>query len=83
MQAWRSPVCEPYYPALKGRSLGTTASLVALGGKLARVSFMLLQKNADFDPKMPRNALAEVIESIRTQGQKVVIRKTVSRYAAS
>lgn len=52
MQGRRSPVWEPYYLALRARGFSTTAAFVALGRKLARVSFALLQKNADFDPKM-------------------------------
>lgn len=52
MQARRSPVWEPYYLALIERGFSTTAAFVALGRKLARVTFALLQKQAVFDPKM-------------------------------
>jgi len=34
------------------RGFSTTAAFVALGRKLARVAFALLQKNVDFDPKL-------------------------------
>lgn len=42
MQARRSPVWEPYYLALGGRGFIITAAFVALGRKLARVTFATL-----------------------------------------
>ncbi len=51
MAARRNPLWEPYYAALTQRGLSTTAALVALGRKLARVCFALLRHNATFDPK--------------------------------
>jgi transposase len=51
MAARRNPLWEPYYIALTERGLSTTAALVALGRKLARVCFALLKQNVDFDPK--------------------------------
>ena len=50
MAARRSPLWEPYYRALIDRGLSTTAALVALGRKLARVCFALLKHNRTFDP---------------------------------
>ena len=49
MQARRSPVWEPYYLALRQRGLSTTAAFVALGHKLARVCFALLQNGTEFN----------------------------------
>lgn len=51
MAARRNPLWEPYYVALTQRGLSTTAALVALGRKLARVCFSLLKQNATFNPK--------------------------------
>ncbi len=41
---------EPYYLALRDRGLCSTAAFVALGRKMARLCFVLLNKNTDFDP---------------------------------
>ena len=52
MQARRNPLGEPYYLALRERGFSTTAAFVALGRKLARVVFALLQKNVEFDANL-------------------------------
>ena len=52
MQARRNPLWEPYYLALRERGFSTTAAFVALGRKLARVAFALLQKNVDFNANL-------------------------------
>ena len=52
MQARRNPLWEPYYLALRERGFSTTAAFVALGRKLARVVFALLQKNVEFDANL-------------------------------
>jgi transposase len=52
MQARRNPLWEPYYLALRERGFSTTAAFVALGRKLARVAFALLQKNVEFDANL-------------------------------
>lgn len=41
---------EPYYLALRDRGLSSTAAFVAVGRKMARLCFVLLNKDADFDP---------------------------------
>lgn len=51
MAARRHRLWAPYYVALIERGLSTTAALVALGRKLARVCFALLRKEAQFDPR--------------------------------
>ena len=51
-QARRNPLWEPYYLALRERGFSTTAAFVALGRKLARVAFALLQKNVEFDANL-------------------------------
>lgn len=50
MQGRRNAHWEPYYLALRERGLSSTAAFVALGRKLARLCFVLLRKEADFDP---------------------------------
>ena len=50
MQGRRSALWEPYYLTLRARGFSTTAAFVALGRKLARVCFALLQNEADFNP---------------------------------
>ena len=50
MQGRRGPLWEPYYLSLRARELSTMAAFVALGKKLARVCFALLEKNVDFNP---------------------------------
>ena len=50
MQGRRSALWEPYYLALRARGMSTTAAFVALGRKLAKICFALLQKNTDFNP---------------------------------
>jgi hypothetical protein len=52
MQARRNPLWEPYYLALSEQGFSTTAAFVALGRKLARVAFALLQRNVDFDANL-------------------------------
>jgi len=50
MQGRRNAHWEPYYLALRERGLSSTAAFVALGRKLARLCFVLLRKEANFDP---------------------------------
>ena len=50
MQGRRNALWEPYYLALRARGMSTTAAFVALGRKLARVCFALLNNEAEFDP---------------------------------
>jgi transposase len=58
MQGRRSPVWEPYYLRLRARGFSSTAAFVALGRKLARVGFALMQKDAEFDPELHGGACA-------------------------
>jgi len=58
MQGRRSALWEPYYLTLRTRGMSTTAAFVALGRKLARVCFALLQKNTDFNPNFPLKGCA-------------------------
>lgn len=41
---------EPYYLTLRDRGLSSTAAFVAVGRKMARLCFILLKKDIDFDP---------------------------------
>lgn len=56
MQGRRSPQWEPYYLRLRGRGMSSTAALVALSRKLAKVSFALLRTDAQFIPVATDNA---------------------------
>ena len=49
MQGRRSALREPDYLPLRARGFSTTAAFVALGRKLARVCFALLQNEAAFN----------------------------------
>jgi hypothetical protein len=50
MRDRRSVLREPHYPVLIARGMSTTAAFVALGRKLARVFFPLLQNETAFNP---------------------------------
>jgi hypothetical protein len=56
MQARRNTLWEPYYQRLRNRGLSTTAAFVALGRRLAKVCFALLQNDSQFDPLSHRPA---------------------------
>ena len=51
MQGRRDALWEPYYLAMRERGFSTTAAFVALGRKLARIAYALLEKEVEFDPK--------------------------------
>jgi transposase len=50
MRGRQHSLWEPYYLALRDRGLSSTAAFVALGRKMARLCFVLLNKETDFDP---------------------------------
>jgi transposase len=56
MQGRRSSQWAPYYLRLRERGMSSTAALVALSRKLAKVSFALLQTNSEFVPVAFENA---------------------------
>jgi transposase len=56
MQGRRNPQWDPYYLRQRGRGMSSTAALVALGRKLAKVSFALLPTDARFVPTIPEKA---------------------------
>lgn len=56
MQGRRNALWEPYYLRLRDRGLSSTAAFMALGRKLAKVCFALLQKDSEFDPRQHRPA---------------------------
>ena len=58
MQGRRNSLWEPYYLRLRARGMSTTAAFVALGRKLARVCFALLEKDTDFNPDLHQAACA-------------------------
>lgn len=58
MQGRRNAHWEPYYLALRERGLSSTAAFVALGRKLARLCFVLMRKEAEFDPNFSSRGCA-------------------------
>lgn len=50
------PLWRPYYQRLLRRGLSTTAALVALARKLARLAFALLRDHTEFDPSKLKTA---------------------------
>ena len=48
MAARRDEVWEPFYARLRKRGLSSTAALMALGRKIARVCFALMNKDVEF-----------------------------------
>ena len=51
MSACHHPLWAPFYTSLRARGLSSTAALMALGRKMARVCFALMDKDVEFDPK--------------------------------
>ena len=45
-----------YYLALRERGLSSTAAFIALGRKIARLCFVLLRKEVDFEPNFRSGA---------------------------
>lgn len=50
MQGRRNSLWERYYLALRERGLCSTAAFMAIGPKMARLCFILVKKEANFDP---------------------------------
>lgn len=56
MQGRRNPHWQPYYLSLRERGLSSTAAFVALGRKIARLCFVLLRKEINFEPNFHSGA---------------------------
>jgi transposase len=56
MSASSTPRWHPYYERHLARGLTKIQALVALGRKLARVAFALMQNQSDYQPKIPQEA---------------------------
>ena len=56
MQGRRNLHWQPYYLALRERGLSSTAAFIALGRKIARLCFVLLRKEVDFEPNFHSGA---------------------------
>jgi transposase len=56
MSASSTPRWRPYYERHLARGLTKIQALVALGRKLARVAFALMQNQSDYQPKIPQEA---------------------------
>ena len=56
IQGRRNPHWQPYYLTLRERGLSSTAAFIALGRKIARLCFVLLRKQADFEPNFQPGA---------------------------
>jgi transposase len=56
MQGRRNPHWQPYYLALRERGLSSTAAFIALGRKIARLCFVLLRNEVDFQPNFHSGA---------------------------
>jgi len=59
MSACRTKLWQPFYQRYRARGLSTTAALVVLARKLARVAFSIVRHNVDFHPDRVKVACAQ------------------------
>jgi transposase len=59
MSACRTKLWKPFYQRYLARGLSTTAALVILARKLARVGFSIVKHNVDFRPELVKAACAQ------------------------
>jgi len=59
MSACKTKLWQPFYQRYRARGLSTTAALVILARKLARVAFSIVQHNVDFRPELVKAACAQ------------------------
>lgn len=59
MSACKTKLWQPFYQRYRARGLSTTAALVILARKLARVAFSIVKHNVDFRPELVKIACAQ------------------------
>ena len=59
MSACKTKLWQPFYQRYRARGLSTTAALVILARKLARVAFSIVKHNLDFRPELVKVACAQ------------------------
>jgi transposase len=59
MSACKTKIWQPFYQRYRARGLPTTAALVILARKLARVAFSIVKHNVDFRPELVKVACAQ------------------------
>lgn len=59
MSACRTQLWHPFYQRYRARGLSTTAALVVLARKLARIAFSIVKHNVDFRPELVKVACAQ------------------------
>jgi transposase len=59
MSASRTQLWQPFYQRYRARGLSTTAALVVLARKLARIAFSIVRHNVDFRPELVKVACAQ------------------------
>jgi transposase len=59
MSACKTKLWQPFYQRYRARGLSTTAALVILARKLARVAFSIVKHNVDFRPELVKVACAQ------------------------
>ena len=52
MSACKTKLWQPFYQRYRARGLSTTAALVILARKLARIAFSIVKHNVDFRPEL-------------------------------
>lgn len=58
MSACKTKLWQPFYQRYRARGLSTTAALVILARKLARIAFSMIKHNTDFRPELVKIACA-------------------------
>ena len=59
MSACKTKLWQPFYQRYRARGLSTTAALVVLARKLARIAFSIVQHNVDFRPELVKVTCAQ------------------------
>jgi transposase len=59
MSASRTQLWQPFYQRYRVRGLSTTAALVVLARKLARIAFSIVRHNVDFRPELLKVACVQ------------------------
>lgn len=59
MSASRTKLWRPFYQRYRDRGLPTTAALVILARKLARIAFSIVKHGTQFNPELVKNACAQ------------------------
>jgi transposase len=59
MSACKTKLWQPFYQRYRARGLSTTAALVVLARKLARIAFSIVKHNVDFRPELVKVTCAQ------------------------